>query len=167
VGELTLLRHGVSVPYATLHRFAVAELGVGRSAATVPIADCDPGTELQVDTGWMGYLEPDVFGKRRRFRAWIFTAVYSRHRFVWPCLHETTASAIEACEHAWQFFGGVFRVLLPDNTKTIVTLADPLDARINEIFLEYAQARGFVIDPARARDARDKGRVERRAQCAR
>lgn len=156
-----LLRHGVSVPYATLHRFAVAELGFGRRAATVPIADCAPGTELQVDTGWMGSLEPDVFGKRRRFRAWIFTAVYSRHRFVWPCLHETTASAIEACEQAWQFFGGVFQVLLPDNTKAIVTQADPLDARINETFLEYAQARGFVIDPARVRHARDKGRVER------
>lgn len=156
-----LLRHGVHVPYATLHRFAVAELGFGRSAATVPIADCAPGEELQVDTGWMSHLEPDVFGKRRRFRAWIFTAVYSRHRFVWPCLHETTASAIEACEQAWQFFGGVFRVLLPDNTTAIVTRADPLDARLNQTFLEYAQARGFVVDPARARHARDKGRVER------
>jgi hypothetical protein len=152
----------VQGPYATLHRFAVAELGFGRCAATVPIADCAPGTELQVDTGWMGYLEPDeVSGKRRRFRAWIFTAVYSRHRFAWPCLHESTASAIEACEHAWQFFDGVFRVLLPDNTTAIVTQADPLEARINPIFLEYAQARGFVVDPARARHARDKGRVER------
>jgi transposase len=156
-----LLRQGVQVPYATLHRFAVVELGFGRTAATVPIADCPPGEELQVDTGWMGYLEADALGKRRRFRAWIFTAVYSRHRFVWPCLHETTASAIEACEQAWQFFGGIFRVLLPDNTKAIVVLADPLDARINPTFLEYAQARGFVVDPARARHARDKGRVER------
>ena len=156
-----LLRQGVRVPYATLHRFAVAELGFGRTAATVPIADCAPGEELQVDTGWMGYLEPDALGKRRRFRAWIFTAVYSRHRFVWPCLHETTESAIQACEQAWLFFGGVFHVLLPDNTKTIVVRADPLDARINPVFLEYAQARGFVVDPARARHARDKGRVER------
>lgn len=156
-----LLRQGVHVPYATLHRFAVAELGFGRTAATVPIADCAPGEELQVDTGWMGYLEADALGKRRRFRAWIFTAVYSRHRFVWPCLHETTETAIQACEQAWQFFGGVFHVLLPDNTKTIVVQADPLDARINPVFLEYAQARGFVVDPARARHARDKGRVER------
>jgi len=128
------LRQGVQVPYATLHRFAVAELGFGRTAASVPIADCAPGEELQVDTGWMGYLEPDALGKRRRFRAWIFTAVYSRHRFVWPCLHETTATAIQASEQAWQFFGGVLRVLLPDNTKAIVVLADPLDARINPTF---------------------------------
>jgi transposase len=156
-----LQRHGVQVPYATLHRFAVAELGFGRTAATIPIADCAPGEELQVDTGWMGYLEPDVLGKRRRFRAWIFTAVYSRHRFVWPCLHETTASAIEACEQAWRFFGGVFRVLLPDNTKVLVAQADPLDARINPTFLEYAQARGFLVDPARVRRPRDKARCER------
>ena len=36
-----LLRHGVQVPLATLHRFAVAELNFGRTAAAVPIADCE------------------------------------------------------------------------------------------------------------------------------
>jgi hypothetical protein len=62
----------------------MAELGFGRTAPTVPVADCGPGEELQLDTGWMTLLEPDLFGKRRRFRAWIFTAVLSRHRFVHP-----------------------------------------------------------------------------------
>lgn len=156
-----LRRHGVAVPYATLHRFAVAELGFGRSAPTVPVSDCAPGEEVQLDTGWMGSLEPDANGRRRRFRAWIFTAVYSRHRFVWPCLPETTVSAIEACEAAWVFFGGVFAVVIPDNTKAIVQRADALDPLLNATFLEYAQARSFVIDPTRVRRARDKGRVER------
>jgi hypothetical protein len=151
----------VSVPYATLHRFAVAELGFGRTAPTVPILDCEPAQELQLDTGWMGLLEPDASGRRRRFRAWIFTSVYSRHRFVWPCLQETTHSAIEACEAAWEFFGGVFAVLISDNTKAIVQHADPLDPLLNPTFLEYAQTRGFVIDATRVRHARDKGRVER------
>jgi hypothetical protein len=157
----------VSVPYATLHRFAVAELGFGRRAATVPIADCDPGTELQVDTGWMSSLEPDAFGKRRRFRAWIFTAVYSRHRFVWPCLPETTASAIEACEQAWQFFGGVFRVLLRDNTKAIVTQADPLDARLNETSSStHRRAASWSIRRAFATRATRAGSSARCPMCA-
>jgi len=156
-----LRRRGVDIPYATLHRYAVAELGFGRRAPTIPVADCGPGEEVQVDTGWVGTLEPDLFGKRRRFRAWIFTSVYSRHRFVWPCFRETTETAIEACEEAWAFFGGIFRVLIPDNTKTIVKVADPLGARITTAFLDYAQARGFVIDPTRVRRAQDKGRVER------
>src|SRR6266852_5439359 len=143
-----LARQGVEVPYTTLHRFAVAELGFGRAAPSVPIADCGPGEEVQLDTGWMTLLEPDLFGKRRRFRAWIFTAVRSRHRFVWPVFSESTKTAIEACEAAWEFFGGVFKTLVVDNTKAIVQEADPLAPRLNAGFLEYAQARGFHIDAA-------------------
>jgi transposase len=156
-----LLRHGVDIPYATLHRYAVSELGYGRRAPTIPVDDCEPGEEVQLDTGWVGWLETDLFGKRRRFRAWIFTAVRSRHRFVWPVFRETVETAIETCEEAWQHFGGVFRVLIPDNTKAIVDRADSLGARLNPTFLEYAQARGFHIDPARSKSPKDKGRVER------
>jgi transposase len=156
-----LRRQGVDISYATLRRFAIAELGFGERAPTIPVADCGPGEEVQLDTGWMTYLAPDPRGRRRRFRAWIFTAVLSRYRFVYPVVRETTETAIEACEAAWAFFEGVFRVLIPDNTKAIVQRADPLEPLLNPTFLEYAQARGFVIDPTRVRRARDKARVER------
>lgn len=159
-----LLRRGVEVSYATLYRFAVAELDFGRLAPTIPVADGKPGEELQMDTGWVGQLLPGPDGRRRRFRAWIFTAIVSRHRFVFPCFRETTLDAIEACEAAWAFFGGVFRVLLPDNTKAIVQTPDALGAVINPTFLEYTQARGFVVDPTRVRSPRDKARVERAVQ---
>lgn len=159
-----LQRQGVKVSYPTLHRFAVSELEFGRGAPTIPVADCKPGEEVQVDTGWVGHLEPDEHGVRRRFRAWIFTSVYSRHRFVYPCFRERTEDAIEACEAAWAFFGGVFKVLLPDNTKAIVQLADPLEPLVTLAFQEYAQARGFHVDPARARHPKDKARVERSVQ---
>ena len=157
-----LRRRGVQVTYATLHRFAVAELDFGRGAPTIPVSDGAPGAELQVDTGWVGWLEPDGPGRgRRRFRAWIFTAVLSRHRFVYPVFQETTATAIEACEAAWSFFGGIFQALIFDNTKTVVIHADPLEPRLNRGFLEYAQTRGFVIDATRVRTPTDKARVER------
>lgn len=167
VRKLLRRRHQVVVPYATLHRFAVAELGFGRTRTTIPVADCEPGQEVQLDTGWVGWLEPDAAGKRRRLRAWIFTAVRSRHRFVYPCFQETTATAIEACEAAWDFFGGIFRTLIPDNTKAIVQTADPLEPLLNATFLEYAQARAFHIDTARVRRPQDKGRVERTVPLAR
>jgi transposase len=154
-----LLRQGVELPYPTLYRFAVLELGFGRTTPTIPVADGTAGEELQLDTGWVGWLT--LIGRKRRFRAWIFTAVRSRHRFVYPVFEETTARAIEACEAAWEFFGGIFKVLIPDNTSSIITHADPLAPRITLAFLEYAQARGFHIDPARVRHPRDKGRVER------
>jgi transposase len=157
-----LKRREVQVSYATLHRFAVEELGFGRRAPTIPVADCGPGEEVQLDTGWVGWLT-DV-GHRRRFKAWIFTAVLSRHRFVYPVRRETTASVIEACEAAWGFYGGVFKVVIPDNTKAIVTTADSLEPRITRDFLEYSQSRGFHVDPTRVHAPKDKARVERSVQ---
>jgi hypothetical protein len=46
-----LLRQGVTIPAATLYRFATAVLGVGRRAVTVPVADGAPGDEITLDTG--------------------------------------------------------------------------------------------------------------------
>jgi len=129
------VRQGVDVPYSTLHRFAVEQLGFGRQAPTLPVADGEPGKELQVDTGWVGWLLPAQGGKRR-FRALVFTPHLSRHRFVYPCFAESTETAIEACEAAWSDYGGVFHGLVPDNTTAIVQEADPLEPKLTLAFLE-------------------------------
>ena len=68
---------------------------------------------------------------------------------------------IAGFEAAWTFFGGVFAVVIPDNMKAIVTHADATEPKLNDAFREYAQARGFAVDPARIRSPRDKPRVER------
>jgi hypothetical protein len=60
----------------------------------------------------------------------------------------------------WEFFGGMFPVLIPDNLKPVVDAADRLEPRWNREWLEYAQARGLAVDPARVRSPQDKGRVE-------
>lgn len=156
-----LKRRGIAVPYSTLHRYASNELGFSRKPATVAIVDGEPGVEVQVDTGWMTKIDDDGSGRARRFRAFIFTPVVSRYRFVYPVLRENLDTAIEAFEAAWAFYGGVFKVAIVDNLKAIVSKADPLGARIAEAFLEYAQSRGFHIDTARVRAPKDKARVER------
>jgi transposase len=158
----TLLgRRGVVVSYRTLHRYAVTELEFGRRRATVPVADCEPGAEVQVDFGRLGMLTDAVDGRRRVVQGLIFTAVYSRHMFVWPTYRQTLADVIAGFEAAWVFFGGVFAVVIPDNMKAIVDKADAVDAKLNDAFREYAQARGFAVDPARIRSPQDKPRVER------
>ena len=67
---------------------------------------------------------------------------------------------IAGCEAAWRFFGGIFKVLIPDNLTPVVTKADRTEPRFNQTFVEYAQHRGFLIDPARVRTPTDKGKVE-------
>jgi hypothetical protein len=151
-----LARRGVVVPYSTLHRFAGEELGYRRPDPTVPVADGEPGGELQIDFGRMGLMFDVESDRRRTVWALIFTAVVSRHMFVWLSFRQTLEDVIAGCEAAWEFFDGVFAVIVPDNLKAIVDQADPCNPRINPTFLEYAQARGFLIDPARVRKPTDK-----------
>lgn len=162
VQELLARHTGVVVPYRTLHRYAVRELGFGGRRVTVRVFDGKPGEELQVDFGAMGWICED--GRRRRVWGLVLTAVVSRHMFVWLTYRQSMADVVAGCEAAWRFFGGVFRVLVPDNLKAIVTMADRDAPRLNASFVEYAQARGFVVDPARVRHPQDKGRVERTVQ---
>jgi hypothetical protein len=163
-----LVRDGVAVTYATLRRFARDVLGHAQPRVTLPVLDGEPGGELQVDTGWVLTLGADATGRRRRLRAFIFTANRSRYRFVYPIERETTASSIEACEAAWRFFGGVFRVLVPDNTRAIVERADALAPRINATFMAYAPGARLRHRPGAGSLAAGQGpRRAGRARCPR
>lgn len=159
--HMLLERRGIVVPYRTLHRFAVAELGFGRRQPTVRVADGEPGREVQVDFGRLGLVPDPASGRRRVAQGLIFTAAYSRHMFVYPTLRQTLDDVVAGFEAAWAFFGGVFPVVIPDNMKAIVDRADAVDPRLNDAFREYAQSRGFAVDPTRVRHPRDKPRVER------
>jgi transposase len=161
-GEL-LARRGIVVPERTLHRYALQVLGHGRGCrgSTVRVADCEPGAECQVDFGKMGLVADADTGRRRVTHALVFTAVYSRHMFVYLSFRQDLPAVIAGCEAAWAFFGGVFKIIIPDNMAPVVDRAHPLEPRISAAFAEYAQDRGFVIDPARVRSPQDKPRVER------
>ncbi len=125
---------------------------------TVPVADGKPGEEVQLDFGYLGMISDG--DRRRRLHALVFTAVVSRYCFVYLTFSQTTAAVIAGCEAAWAFYGGMFKVLVADNLKPVVDKADRLEPRSNREWLESAQARGVVVDPARVRSPQDKGRVE-------
>jgi transposase len=164
---ILLGRRGVQVPYRTLHRFCVERCGFGRTAATVRVVDGEPGVECQLDFARMGLLSDPQAGRRRVVHGLIFTAVFSRHMFVWLSFSQTLGAIIAGCEAAWRFFGGVFGVLVPDNTTAIVTDADPVNPRFTVGWLDYAQHCGFATDPTRIAHPKDKPRVERAVQYVR
>lgn len=162
-----LARQGCQVPYRTLHRFASERCGYRAKASTVRVADGEPGVECQIDFALMGTITDPVTGRARKVHALIFTAVYSRHMFVWLTYTQTLAAVIAGCEMAWAFFGGVFKVLIPDNLKPVVTDADPVNPRLSSGWLDYAAHAGFATDPARVRAPKDKPKVERAVQFVR
>ena len=168
IGDL-LARQGVLVPQRTLHRYCQERTNYQgrRRAGTVPVVDGEPGVECQIDFARMGMVFDRATGRRRVAHALIFTAVYSRHMFVWLTYSQTLTAVIDGCEAAWAFFGGVFKVLIPDNMSAIVAQADSVNPRFTVGWLEYAQSRGFATDPARVAHPQDKPRVERMVQYVR
>lgn len=156
-----LARQKVVVPERTLHRYVAEHFeSSAADASTVPLADCAPGAELQVDWAKLGFIADSGNG-RRTVWALLFTSVFSRHCFVWLSHSQALDAVIAGFDAAWEFFGGVFGVAIPDNMKTIVTDADDTEPRLCQAFVEYAQWAGFFVDPARVRAPQDKARVER------
>ena len=92
-------------------------------------------------------------GRRRVVHALIFTTVYSRHMFVWLTFTQTLESIIAGREAAWRFFGGVFKVLIPDNMKPIVAKADATNPRFTVGWLEYAHIPRLYHRPHQGRVA--------------
>jgi transposase len=155
-----LARDGLTASYATLRRFAMAELAWQQRQPTVRLADPPPAQEAQVDFGKMGLMLDGETGRQRVLWVLIVTLSFSRYSFVWPSFLQTTAAVCEALDHAWRFFGGIAHTIVPDNMKAIVRAPDPQAPLLVDAFLDYAQARGFFVDPARIRSPKDKPRVE-------
>lgn len=87
--------------------------------------------------------------------------------FVWLSYSQTLAAVIAGCEAAWEFFGGVFAVLIPDNLKPVIADADAVNPQFSQGWLDYAGHAGFLTDPARVASPKDKPRVERAVQYVR
>lgn len=154
-----LARDGVHVTYTTLRRFVHAELAWRERPVTVLLDDPPLGEEAQIDFGHVGWLTTED-GVRRKLWALVVTLTVSRYSFVWPLLTQTTAALCEGLDAAWRFFGGVPKRIVPDNMTAAVVRPDAKDPGIQRAFLEYAQARGIFVDPARVRRPQDKARVE-------
>lgn len=125
-------------PYRTLHRYAADGLGFGGQGITVPVVDGEPGHELQDNFGRMRTVSDTVTGQRRAVWALIFTAHVSRHTFVWLSWRQELEDVIAGCEAAWEFYGGVFKVIIPDSMKLIVDRADSTNPRLNSTFTQFA-----------------------------
>lgn len=163
-----LSRHGVSVPYSSLHRWAVKELGFAdRRRITVRMAAVAPGEVAEVDFGRLGLVTVPETGKRKLVHALVVTLVHSRHQYVHVTHSQKLEDLVDGLEDAWAYFGGVPARVILDNLKAAVTKPDRYDPYFQRTFEEYAKHRGFVIDAAPVRTPTGKPHVERAIQYVR
>jgi transposase len=156
-----LREQGLPVSYSSLYRFARASCAFGAPAITVRVADPPPGEAAEADFGVLGLWPDPASGRRRRVYGLLVTLAFSRYAFLAITLRQDLAAVLEGLEAAWVFFGGVVRRLVVDNLPPAVTRADRYTPGLNRVFLEYAQHRGFIVDPALPAHPTGKPKVER------
>ena len=62
--------------------------------------------------------------------------------------------------HAYSYFGGVTRLLIPDNCRTATTSNTQYETTLNRSYQEMANHYGTAIVPARVRKPDDKAAAE-------
>ena len=121
-----------------------------------------PGEQVEVD--WAGDPAAIIdLDTGEILKAYIFVGVmtYSQYAYVEAFLDMKQKSWITAHVHMYEFFGGVARILVPDNCKTaVVHNGGWKDQQINETYQEMAEHYGTAIIPARVRTPKDKPNAE-------
>lgn len=84
----------------------------------------------------------------------------SNYTFAEATLAQDLPSWIRSHVHAFEFFGGVAHILVPDNLKAGVTNPCRYEPDINPTYQELAEHYGTTVIPARPGKPRDKAKVE-------
>jgi hypothetical protein len=120
-----------------------------------------PGESMEVD--WAGQTAHVVdTDTGELIDAYVFVAVlpYSGYAYVESFFSQNQECWITAHVNAYRCFGGVTRILTPDNLKTGVTKGSRGEAFINRTYQEMAEHYGTAVIPARPRAPKDKPTVE-------
>ena len=121
-----------------------------------------PGEQIEVD--WAGdpakVIDPDT---GEIVNAYLFVGVmtYSQYPYVEAFINEKQKAWITAHVHMYEYFGGVTRMLVPDNCKTaVVHTKDWYTQEVNAVYHEMAEHYNTAIIPARVRAPKDKPNAE-------
>jgi transposase len=122
-----------------------------------------PGGVAQVDFGYVGELLDPV--KQILRRAWVFVMVlaYSRHMYAEVVFDQRAETWQRVHVAAFEAFGGVPAVLVPDNLKAaVVRAAFGIDEEpgLQRSYRELARYYHFKVDPTPPRAPEKKGKVE-------
>ncbi len=117
------------------------------------------GEEAQVDFGYVGMIF-DAEGKKRK--AWIFNMrlSYSRLDYYELVFDQKVKTFIECHVNAFNYFGGVPKVVKVDNLKAAILEAHFYEPVHQELYKKFSEYYSFDAIPCRVRKPQEKGKVE-------
>ncbi|MHB9008509.1 MAG: IS21 family transposase [Limisphaerales bacterium] len=126
-----------------------------------------PGEKLFVD--WAGQTVPirnGADGTTQPASLFVAALGVSGQIFAKAFADQKLPSWISAHVHAYQFYGGVPALTVPDNTRTAVVQPCRYEPLLHRTYQEMAEHYGTVILPTRVRKPRDKAKAESAVQVA-
>jgi transposase len=122
-----------------------------------------PGEQVEVD--WASdpahIIDPDT-GEITDVRLFVGVMTYSQFAYVEAFINEQQRAWISAHVHMYEYFGGVAKILVPDNCTTAVNHRKSTwyTQELNTTYHEMAEHYGTAIIPARVRKPKDKPNAE-------
>ena len=104
-------------------------------------------------------VNPDT-GEVRLAQIFVATLGASNYTYVEACPSQKLEHWLEAHANAFEFFGGVPALLVPDNLKAAVSKPDRYEPKLNDSYQKLAHHYQTAIMPARPRKPKDKAKAE-------
>ena len=99
-------------------------------------------------------------GEARETQIFLMSLGASHYTYIEASWTQGSRDFLRSHVNAFEFFGGVPAILVPDNLKSAVTMASKYEPEINRSYRELSKHYGTVVIPARVRKPKDKAIVE-------
>lgn len=107
----------------------------------------------------MEYVDPET-GEVIKCQVFIAVLPASDYPFIKAVRSQKIEDFIHGLECSLRAFGGVPKILVPDNLKAAVIKSDRYQPELNQIMEDFANHHGCVVIPARAAKPKDKSNAE-------
>lgn len=139
------------------------EQGPRATDVAIPV-ETAPGEVAQVDFVYAKKRYDPERGVLRKSWLFVMTLGFSRRMYCALVFDQRVETWLRLHIDAFEYFGGVPSVIVPDNLKAAViraAFAVDNDPVINRSYRELARHYGFQVDPTPPRSPEKKGKVER------
>lgn len=121
----------------------------------------EPGAKAYIDwAGDVAWITDRVTGASTKVYVLVVVLPFSDRFWAEGFCDMRQRSWQDGQAHAFEDFGGVPRMLVPDNAATATNRGDPRVTVVNEEYARFAEHYGCAVVPARVRKPRDKSTSE-------
>jgi len=122
--------------------------------------ESNPGELAQVDFGSIGKIINAKTGKAEKAYIFVITLCYSRRAYYEIVTNQKVETWCNCHIRAFEYFGGVPSIIIPDNLKSAIIKASFTEPEANKSYADLAKHYGFQIDPCLPGFPQHKGKVE-------